>query len=195
MCTITVHMCISNVQQVCTAEFSSEIVLYYMPVPDTGYRHETQYQNPGFRTGVRQFCRSQYFVWSQYILFMFYRFLNQNLPKSLDPKKETQEFRSTMLSEMYDSVGKYIVLNMYSNSVRVHYQCIVNIGVLYANVDGGLHFFISMEGGWRSPNDPPPSLVYAFKCCKFVSSSLDNFSFWKKRQHLYCTQQYCTQQR
>ena len=129
-----------------------------MPVPDTGYLHETQYQNPGFRTGVRQFCRSQYFVWSQYILFMFYRFLNQNLPKSLDPKKETQEFRSTMLSKMYDSVGKYIVLNMYSNSVRVHYQCIVNIGVLYANVDGGLHFFISMEGGWRSPNDPPPPL-------------------------------------
>ena len=175
---------------------SSQVKLYCsMPVPDTGYLHETQYQNPGFRTGVRQFCRSQYFVWSQYILFMFYRFLNQNLPKSLDPKKETQEFRSTMLSKMYDSVGKYIVLNMYSNSVRVHYQCIVNIGVLYANVDGGLHFFISMEGGWRSPNDPPPHLYTPLSVANLFPLLWTISLFRKKRQHLYCTQQYCTQQR
>ena len=40
----------------------------------------------------------KYLLWSLYVLLMFSRFLNQNLPKYLDPKyldpkKETREFR------------------------------------------------------------------------------------------------------
>ena len=91
--------------------YSAECALYSIlqsPKFNPGYRHETQYQKPGYiNIGLGNFVDTnifvkKYFLWSLYVLLMFSRFLNQNLPKYLDPKyldpkKETREFRWSML--------------------------------------------------------------------------------------------------
>ena len=73
------------------------------PKLKTEYCYKTQYRKPGFTNGVKQFRRYQY-LFVRTIIFMvsfiftfYFLFIYVNLHKCDYPKKETQEFRWTIL--------------------------------------------------------------------------------------------------